>query len=312
MVRSTSNSSAASDSVVGAPHVEDGEFLAPHRRHFKRHIGRRMNSGEHHAAALRTARIASLLFAPWPRNRPRNRRPGRRCRSNLFAGSEAFGSIARPRPLHWRSRGDALPARPRRCARRPRAFRHAMVNSPIGPAPNTATVSLGCTAANSWSAWLPPDGSTTAGELQRRARAECDSRLCDGQIDKLAEEARVSRDCSGSECLAQVVMSAAAEFAVVAIDRRFERRAIARRPTGDARRPHAPLCRRAHGPTPSGIRRAYRPRRPRNRNADRCRKCPRRPRVPALARRRAVGFPVRKMKLSRERLTRLQACVSTY
>ncbi len=58
----------------------------------------------------------------------------------------------------------------------------------------------------------------------------------DRQIDELAEKAGMAGIAQESDVGADVVVAAAAELAVVAVERRFERGAVAGLPAGDAGR----------------------------------------------------------------------------
>ena len=71
------------------------------------------------------------------------------------------------------------------------------------------------------------------GQFQRKLRRDGEQ-VGDRQVDELTEEAGVAGIAQEADAGAHVVMAAAAEFAVVAVEGGFERHAVARLPAGDA------------------------------------------------------------------------------
>ncbi len=104
----------------------------------------------------------------------------------------------------------------------------------MGPAPNTATVSPSCTAANFRECTATARGSTVVANSQRHFFGDGEQ-IVRRQIHELAEKARLSGVAEKSNVGADVVATAAAELAVVAVEGRFQGGAVTGGPSGDTR-----------------------------------------------------------------------------
>ena len=108
-----------------------------------------------------------------------------------------------------------------------------MVSSPMGPAPKTATVSPGWIGGELHGVHGDGERLDNGGQFQGEVRRDGEQ-VGDRQIDELTEESGDAGVAQKADVGAHVVMAGAAELAVVAVERRFERGAIAGVPAGDA------------------------------------------------------------------------------
>ena len=108
-----------------------------------------------------------------------------------------------------------------------------MVSRPMGPAPKTATVSPGWIGGELHGMQGDGERLDNRGQFQREIRRDGDQ-VGGRQIDELAEEAGKAGVAQKADVGADVVVSGAAVLAVIAVERGFERRAVAGLPAGDA------------------------------------------------------------------------------
>ena len=108
-----------------------------------------------------------------------------------------------------------------------------MVSRPMGPAPKTATVSPGWMRGELHGVHGHGERFDDGGQFQGQVRRDGEQ-VRDRQIDELAEESGMAGIAQEADVGADVVVAGAAELAVVAVEGRFERRAIAGLPAGDA------------------------------------------------------------------------------
>ena len=174
-------------------------------------------------------------------------------------GSTAPGRSPRSAPM-WRGQFAAVGHRapPPRCGPRPASFRHATVSSPIGPAPKTATVSPGCRSANCIECSATASGSATVARSSDMP-AGMPSRFFGGQVDVLAEEARLARraqeaDVARRRCDGRRGSTRSGSSRWRARARRGRRATNRSLP-----RPVRPPCRPVRGPAPWGYRQGESP-----------------------------------------------------
>ena len=193
-----------------------------------------MDAGESDAAG-----IAGELNVPgwWCARRRRSRwRSPRRAgrwragflRELLRARRTACGADVR-----GPARGDARRGSTAQMRAAPAARKAAMVNSPMGPAPMTATVSPARMEARRSECIAMARGSARAASSNDMSVRD-GREVGGGQVDELAKEAGMVRVGEKANVGADVVMAAQAELAVIAVEGRLKRAAIACSKTGDA------------------------------------------------------------------------------
>ena len=219
---------------VRTAHVENRQFLAAHRRDFESHQGRRMDAGQDHAAA-----VARGVDRPI-----RGVLPGGAVDRAVHAAAAGVGGDL-ARRVHRAGIEHGISAHVLRHLAPVRHWFDGEDPSGSGNLQAGNRQQADRTCAEDRHRLSRLDRGELQG-VQRHCERLRNGRQFHGQgrryrqqvhgrkVDELAEESRQPRIAQKTDIRANVVAAGAAEFAVVAIDRRLQRRAVPGRPTGHA------------------------------------------------------------------------------